>query len=109
MAFDEGLAERLRKRLAGRSDLTERKMFGGIAFLLHGNLCCGVIGERLMVRVGPEQYDDALRRPFAHEMDFTGRPMRGFVYVASPGYAESQQLDDWLDLALTFVTTLPAK
>ena len=88
MAFDEGLAERVREALRDRRDLTEKKMFGGLCFLLGGNMCCGIVGDELMLRVGPEQYEPVLARPHAREMDFTGRALRGMVYVGSAGLAE---------------------
>lgn len=81
MAYDEGLAQRVREVLAGRQDLSERKMFGGLCFMLGGNMCAGVIGDELMLRVGPDAWADVLARPHAREMDFTGRTSRGMVYV----------------------------
>ncbi|MDP2674691.1 MAG: TfoX/Sxy family protein [Dehalococcoidia bacterium] len=74
MAYDEELAERVRRALAGRKGISEKKMFGGIAFMLGGNMFCGIVKDQLMVRVGPERYDDALSRPHARPMDFTGPP-----------------------------------
>ena len=85
MAYDEGLADRIRKSLGLDALLSERKMFGGLCFMVNGNMAFGIVGEDLMVRVGPERYDEALSRPFAREMDFNGRPMRGFVYVEPEG------------------------
>ncbi len=72
--------------LSDRSGVREKKMFGGLAFLLRGNMCCGVVGDELMVRVGAESYEEALAHPYAREMDFTGTPMKGFVYVACEGF-----------------------
>lgn len=109
MAYDEGVAQRLREALADESDLVEKKMFGGIAFMLRGNMCCGVVGEELMLRVGPEGYDDALAQRHARPMDFTGRSMRGMVYVASPGFESDEGLADWLARATAFARSLPAK
>lgn len=109
MAYDEGLAQRLRKHLGEREDLVERRMFGGLAFMLAGHMACGVIGDRLMVRVGPEHYEQALRRPHAREMDFTGRPLKGFVFVEPPGFADDEDLKAWIEQGLGFVSTLPAK
>jgi hypothetical protein len=109
MAFDEGVAERLREVFAGQGDITEKKMFGGIAFMHRGNMCCGIVNDILMARVGPEAYTDALDRPYAREMDFTGKPLRGFVYVDPPGFAEDAQLRDWVDLCQLFTSSLPAK
>ena len=87
MAYDEALAERIRALLAGRDAVTERKMFGGIAFMVGGNMACGVIHDDLMVRVGPDAHDAALAEPHARPMDFAHRPMRGMVYVDPDGVA----------------------
>ena len=81
MAYDEGLAQRLREVMADHDDIEEKKMFGGLAFMLNGNMCVGVAGEQLMVRVGAEAYADALKQAHAREMDFTGKPLKGFVFV----------------------------
>jgi TfoX/Sxy family transcriptional regulator of competence genes len=109
MAFDEGLAQRLREIFADRGDIVEKKMFGGLAFMLCGNMCCGVNGEELMARVGPDQYASALKRPFAREMDFTGKPLKGFVYVAYQGIASDKDLAAWVERCEAFVSLLPAK
>ena len=109
MAFDEGVAQRIREELGYRPDIVEKKMFGGIAFLHSGNMCCGVVDELLMARVGPDAYAAALGRPYTREMDFTGRAMKGFVYVDPPGFDEDRQLRDWIDLCLWFTGSLPAK
>ena len=79
MAYAEELADRVRKALAGIDGISERRMFGGLAFMVAGNMCCGIVGEELMVRVGPEAYARALSRPHARAMDFTGRPLKGMV------------------------------
>ncbi len=109
MAFDEKLAARVRRMLADRRDVTEKKMFGGIAFLVGGNLCCGVNGDELMVRVGPDAYEKALARPHARPMDFTGRPLTGFVYVGTKGFASGPALRAWVDRGLAFAASLPSK
>ncbi len=109
MAFDEGVAERIREELGDKPGITEKKMFGGIAFMHHGNMCCGVVGSSLMARVGPDAYAEALSRPCAREMDFTGRAMKGFVYVDPPGFDEDSQLQEWIGLCLSFTGSLPAK
>lgn len=108
VAFDEGLAERLRAALAG-PDVDERRMFGGYGLLVAGNICVGVIGDDLIVRVGPEGYADALGRPGVREFDFTGRPMRGWVVVPGEDVAEDDVLERWVDESVAFVRTLPAK
>ncbi len=109
MAYDEQLAERVRAVLAGQPGLTERKMFGGLAFMLAGNMCVGVEQERLMVRLGTDLYQEALTRPHAAPMDFTGRPMKGLVFVAPGGISTPVALREWVDLGLQFCQTLPAK
>jgi TfoX/Sxy family transcriptional regulator of competence genes len=109
MAYDEGLAERLREVFSARKDVTEKKMFGGIAFMVSGNMCCGVVNDTLMARVGPDQYKASLKRPHAREMNFTGKPMKGFVYVAPEGFESDDDMADWVGLCLDFVAMLPAK
>jgi hypothetical protein len=109
MAFDQGLAQRIRDHLDERPDVSERKMFGGLAFMLGGNMCCGVVGEELMLRVGADAHDEALALPHAREMDFTGRPMRGMLYVGTQGIGEDDDLAGWLDRAVAFASSLPPK
>ena len=108
MAYDEALAERVRAIMA-RDGLSERKMFGGLCFMLNGNMVAGVEQRGLMLRVGPERFDAALAKPGARPMDFTGRPMVGFVYVARSACETDADLKSWLDEALGFVETLPSK
>jgi len=109
MAYDEGLAERLRAILGTTPGYGERKMFGGLCVLLHGNMCCGVVGEALMVRVGPAGYEAALAKPHARPMDFTGRPMRGMLYVDPAGLKTKRQLATWVERAALYAATLPRK
>ena len=109
MAFDETVAGRVRKALAGAQSVVEKRMFGGIAFMVHGNMCCGVIGDRLMLRVGPDGYEAALSRPHAKPMDFTGRPMKGMVYVEPAGFASGGDLKAWIARATGFALSLPPK
>jgi TfoX/Sxy family transcriptional regulator of competence genes len=85
VAYDERLAERVRDILAADLSLSERKMFGGLAFMLDGNMCCGIVADRLMLRLGPDLAQDALQQPHVQPMDLTGRPMTGMVYVAADG------------------------
>lgn len=108
MAYDEGLANRVRQALKGRA-LDERAMFGGLALMVRGHMCCGLVGDRLMVRVGPDAYDDLLGRPGAQAMDFTGRPMRGLLYVSGDGIATEAALRWWVSRALSFVESQPPK
>ncbi|MBT2478488.1 TfoX/Sxy family protein [Streptomyces sp. ISL-94] len=109
MAYDEGLAERIRARLGADPAVTEKRMFGGLAFLHEGNMAVGVIGDELMVRVGPDAADAALARPGARPFDFTGRPMRGWVVVAASALSEDADLDDWIDQGHAFAAGLPPK
>lgn len=109
MAYDEQLAERIRHVLAAHDGTTERKMFGGIAFMFHGNMAVGILGDGLMVRVDKDAYDTTLAEPHVHEMDFTGRVMRGFVVVDADGIAEDDDLAGWIDRGLDHAGSLPPK
>ena len=109
MAYDEELALRLRQSLGDQTGITERKMFGGLCFMVNGNMLGGVMGEEVIVRVGAEAYEDALQLPHAREMDFTGRPMRGFVVVSSEGITCDGRLDEWVHRGLKFAASLPPK
>ena len=108
MAFDESLAARIRDALA-RKGVEERKMFGGVGFLLHGNLLVGVWKDSLIVRLGPDEGDEALREPHVRAFDITGKPMKGWLLVEPEGVEEDDQLKDWIERATRFVRTLPAK
>src|SRR5689334_1026542 len=107
MGYDQGLAQRLREVLEGQPNVAEKQMFGGLAFLLHGSMFVGIVHDDLMVRVGPTQHEAALARPHARPMDFAGRPMKGYVYVAPGGIEADAALAEWVHLALDFVSTLP--
>lgn len=109
MAYDEGLAERIRSVVDGRPGITEKKMFGGVAFLLDGKMFVGIVKNDLMVRVGPKHYAASLKRSNVRPMDFTGKPMVGYVYVTPAGIAEDPALERWIKVSAEFVTTLPAK
>ena len=109
MAFDESLAQRIRDALARKKNIEEKKMFGGIGFLLHGNMLVGVWKNSLIVRVGPDGYEDALLEPHVKEFDITGRPMKGWVLVEPEGVEDDDQLKDWIQRAVKFVGKLPAK
>lgn len=109
MGYDEGLAARVRAAAGERPGITEKKMFGGLCLLSHGNMFAGIQGEVLMARVGPDRHDEAVGRPHARIMDFSGRPMRGFVYVDPDGIRTDEQLAEWVALSLAFVDTLPFK
>jgi hypothetical protein len=109
MAYDEGLAQRIREFVSEDPTISERKMFGGLCFMTSGNMGVGIVGEDLMVRVGPERWEEALARPHAREMDFTGKFMRGMVYVSPEGISEDDGLRLWLDLGLGYASSLKPK
>ena len=109
MAYDQHLAERVRQCLARRKGITEKKMFGGLAFILRGKMCCGVLNDNLVVRVGPERYERDLSRPHVRPMDFTGRPMKGYVFVAPGGLKTDKRLGKWIDEGGEFVSALTRK
>jgi TfoX/Sxy family transcriptional regulator of competence genes len=107
--YDEKLAQRIREALKSTRGVTERKMFGGIAFLDRGNMVCGVLDDDLMLRVGPDAYASALAKPHVRLMTFTGRPMRGMVYVSAAGVRTAKALRAWIARGLRFTQALPAK
>lgn len=109
MAYDELLAVRIRAALSDQSNLKEEKLFGGVCFMVNGNMACGVSKNDLIVRVGPEKHAAALARPHAHPFDMTGRPMAGWVSVASAGVAAEGDLQEWLRLGVDFASSLPPK
>ncbi|GJM10534.1 MAG: RNA methyltransferase [Lysobacteraceae bacterium] len=110
MTVDDALLDRLRTLVANWPGVSEKRMFGGICLMLNGHMLVGLGShDALMVRVGPDQYENALNQPFAREMDFTGRPMRGFVYVDTEGLEEDDALSRWLERASKFVLSLPPK
>ena len=108
MAYDENLAERVRVLLETEAGFSERKMFGGIAFMLDGKMCCGVVDGDLMLRLGPDGADTALERPHVRPMDFTGRPMSSMVFVAPEGL-QGRSLRAWVGQAAAFARSLPPK
>ena len=109
MAYNEELGARIRTSMEARPGVIERKMFGGIAFMIHGNMCCGVINDDLMVRVGPDSHQASLALPHARPMDFTGRPMKGMVFVGPEGINDDGALSGWIDRDVTFAQSLPKK
>jgi hypothetical protein len=109
VAYDEGLAERLREALTDHGDLEEKKMFGGLAFMLNGNLACGVIGDEMIVRVGPDGYDAAIAKPNTRVFDFSGKPMKGWIVVAPEGVEADEALAAWAQQGLVFAASLPPK
>jgi len=109
MPYSESLADRIRCRLARRKNIEEKKMFGGVGFLLNGNMLVGVWKESLIVRLGPETGEEALLEPHVKEFDITGKPMKGWVMVGPEGAEDDDQLKGWIERATKFVKTLPAK
>ena len=109
MSYDENLGARIRHILAKRTDVVEKKMFGGLCFMVGGAMCCGLTKTDFMVRVGPDAYDDALAQPHARPMDFTGRPLAGMVYVAPEGIKSAAALAKWVGRGVSFVSSLPPK
>ena len=109
MGYDEELAERVREVLAARADVSERKMFGGIVFMLAGNMACGVLGEDLIVRLGEEEGERALTEEGVRPFDFTGKPMKGIVYVSAEGTTDDAGLSEWVDAGADHAAALPAK
>src|SRR5262245_28367020 len=102
MAYDETLAARIRKLLHGRTDVTERKMFGGLAFMRRDRMCCGIVGADLVVRVPEDEFEAVMRRRHVRPMDFTGKPLKGFVYVSPPGTRSAAALRAWLECGERF-------
>ena len=109
MAFSAALAERIRQALARTRGVEEMKMFGGVGFLLNGNMLVGVWKDSLIVRLDPEGYDDALMEPHVGEFNITGRSMKGWVVVAPEGVEADDELSGWVQRAMRFVGKLPAK
>ena len=109
MAYNEKVAERLNKVFAEHRGVVEKKMFGGIAYMYRDHMCVGIVEDMLMVRVGPDKYEDALSQNYVKPMDFTGRPMKGYVYVEPSGFKTEKSLKKWIELGIAFVSTLPPK
>lgn len=109
MVYSESLAERIRGQLSRRAGIEEKKMFGGVGFLLRGNMCVGVWKNSLIVRLDLDYAADALAKPHVKEFDITGRPMQGWVMVEPDGLERDRQLAEWIKRAVAFVKTLPAK
>ena len=109
MAYDELLAGRLHKILGSRSDMEEKKMFGGLALMLGGNMCCGIVDDRLMLRLGHDGAAAALAEPHTSVMNFTGRASKTMIYLESAGIASDDALTNWVNKAVAFAETLPPK
>ena len=109
MAYDEALAERIRPIIAARGEPTERKMFGGITWMLRGNMACGVLGEDICVRLTPEDADRALDEPHTRRFEMTGRPARGFIVVSGEALGEDDALTRWVNAGADYALSLPPK
>lgn len=109
MSYDESTAERVRRVLSGRDDIVEKRMVGGLSFMVNGSMCCGVTSTALMVRVGPEAYERALAQPHVRPMKFAGRPLAGYVCIDPEGCRTDAALAKWVQRGIDFVSTLPAK
>ncbi len=109
MPYDEKLAKRVRTTFAGAKGILEKKMFGGLCFMENGAMCCGLVGDELMVRVGPDAYEAVLTMPHARPMDFTGKPMRGYVYVSALGCSTQARVNTWVARGRGFVASLAAR
>jgi hypothetical protein len=109
LSYDLAAAERVRQLLSGRSDVVEKKMVSGLSFLVNGNMCCGITGMALMVRVGAESRGQALGEPHVRPMLLAGRPLSGFICIEPEGYAADDALASWVQRGLDFVSGLPAK
>ncbi|MDA1096756.1 MAG: TfoX/Sxy family protein [Chloroflexi bacterium] len=109
MAYDEGLAVRVRATLQGRKDVVEKRMFGGLTFMVRGNMCCGIVDDDLMLRIDAEELAKTIGMPGVRPMDFTGRPMKNYIYVGSEGYQKEEALRAWIRRAEAFNQSLPDK
>jgi TfoX/Sxy family transcriptional regulator of competence genes len=109
MAYDEALAQRIRAVLSDEAGLVEKKMFGGVGFMLQGNMACGVHKDKLIVRVGKEQHDAAMARPYTLPFDITGRAMTGWVMLALDGVEKDDDLEAWVRQGVAFARSLPSK
>ncbi len=109
MAYDQQLAERIRQTFPARKGVSEKRMFGGLCFLVGGHMAAGIVQDQLVVRVGPDAYEDALAEPHVRPMDFTGKPMKGIVYVTKEGLMNDTDLKSWLRRGVSFARSLPPK
>ena len=108
MVYNEKLADRIRKIICKNKNVTEKKMFGGLSFLLNGKMFCGVLKEDLVLRISHGEYEDALKKPNVRPMDFTRRPMKGFIYVNANGCKSDKDIKKWIDLSLNYVKSIKA-
>ena len=108
MAYNEELADRVRVVLADRTDVEEKKMFGGLTFMVAGQMCCGVLKDDLVVRIEPGEFDTLVGQPRVRPFDFSGRPMQGMVYVENGALADPKVLQTWVQRGTDYVTAHPA-
>ena len=109
MSYDEALAQRVHNLLKRQQGFSQRKMFGGLCFMLHGNMCCGITQDEVMLRLGNINAQKALELPYTREMDFTGKPLKSMIYVEYPGLEDDNELKFWIKQAVMFVKSLPPK
>lgn len=109
MAYDAGVAQRVREQLVDIQGLSEKKMFGWSAFLVHGNMACGVLNDKLVVRMGKEKYDEVRNTSHTSDMNFTGRTMKSMIYVDPKGFEDDRDLEMWINLGVKYAQSLPAK
>lgn len=109
MAYDEELAERMRTKLKSSRGVTEKKMFGGVGFLFNGNMACGIIKDDLIVRLSEDEFTKALKRKHVRVFDYSGRPLKGWIYVSAEGYTSDKALAGWIEKGIAFAKSLPPK
>jgi len=109
MAYDQNLAQRMRTYISAYPNTVEKKMFGGIGYLINGNMGCGIHKDYLVVRINPDEYRQALRVPFVKPMDITGKPMKGWIMVSPQGYQDEESLEGWIHRGMQYAQTLPEK
>jgi len=109
VAYNEGLAQRIRAILEEKWQFVEKKMFGGICFMIHGNMACGILNDDLIVRVGPKNYEASLKLPHTRIFDYSGKLMKGWIMVSSAGTQSDKDLESWLEKGIDFSLTLPPK
>ena len=109
MAYSEDIAARIRDELASVADIEEKKMFGGVSYLLNGNMAVGVIGDEMCVRVDKADFEEFVTEPGARIFDFSGRPMKGWLMVSEQGMADDATFSKWVDRGVTFAASLPPK
>ena len=109
MSYDKGLAQRVREIVEEEPGYDEKKMFGGICFLINGNMACGILHDDIIIRVGADNYEESLRLPHTRIFDITGKPMRGWVLVSSEGHESDEDLTEWVQKGIKYARSLPPK